>query len=129
MIFVLGRESKVRGTAFYNGELIAELAVRCAGLTLGRRQERVFRNRYGANIYEDILHLRAARDIPEESACLVAARQVAGEVLGRTAAYFRAPEKERQGLDEAIGRLPEVSPSPILPAPALDFKTERTAIG
>ncbi len=117
LIFVLGRESKVRGTAFYNGELIAELAVRCVGLTLERRQERVFQNRYGADIYEDILHLRAAREVPEESACLLAARHVAGEVLGRTAACLRAPEKERRGLDEAIKRLSEVSPSPMLATP------------
>ena len=129
MIFVLGRESEVRGTSFYNGELIAELAVRCAGLTLDRRQERVFRNRYGADIYEDILHFRAAREIPEESACLVAARHVARQVLGRTAATFRAPEKERQGLDEAIRRLSEVSPSPPLAASSLDFNIQRKAIG
>lgn len=119
MIFVLGRESKVRGTAFYNGELTAELAVRCAGLKLERRQERVYQNRYGANIYEDILHFRGAREIPGERDCLVTARHVAGEVLGRTAACFRAPEKERQGLAEAIDQLSEVSPSPLLAAPTL----------
>ena len=123
LIFVLGRESKVRGTAFYNGELIAELAVRCAGLKLERRQERVFRNRYGADIHEDILHLRTAREIPGERECLETARHVAGEVLGRTAACFRAPEKERQGLDEAIEQLSEVSPSPMLAVPTLGAPT------
>ena len=128
LIFVLGRESRVRGTAFYNGELIAELAVGCAGLTLERRQERVFQNRYGANIYEDILHFRSGRKIPEERGCLVAARHVAGEVLGQTAASFRAPERERQGLDEAIKRLSEVSPSPVLAVPSLVVQAGMTVI-
>ena len=57
IIIVLGRESNVRKTRFYNGEIIAKLAVNCAGLKLESRQERVFRNRFGDLIYEDILHL------------------------------------------------------------------------
>lgn len=58
-------------------------------------------NRYGPDVYEDILHFRATREIPEAGACLAAARHVAGEVLGHTAVGFRAPEKERRGLYKA----------------------------
>ena len=57
IIFVVGRESNVRKTVFYNGEIVAELAVRCAGFSLTARQERVFQNRFGEMIHEDILHL------------------------------------------------------------------------
>ena len=124
LVFVLGRESVVRGTAFYNGELIAELAVRSVGLALERRQERVFRNRYGTSIYEDILHFRAAREIPDKPACLVLARQVAREVLVQTATGCRAPKKERVGLNDAIMRIHDVSPSPILATPALAAKLD-----
>ena len=46
-ILVLGRESTVRGVRFFNGELVAELAVRAVAMRMERRQERVFRNRTG----------------------------------------------------------------------------------
>ena len=112
LILVLGRESKVRGTRIFNGELVAELAVSGAGLTLERRQERVFRNRYGTDIYEDILHFRPTASSPSKDDSLIAARRVAGQVL--TASRPHAPRRERPGVDDALARLTAVEPSPIL---------------
>ena len=60
LILVLGRESSVRGVRFFNGELVAELAVRGVGLEFERRQERVFRNRYGGRHLRG--HPACARD-------------------------------------------------------------------
>ena len=57
IIIVVGRESNVRKTRFFNGEIVARLAVRSAGYRLQARQERVFQNRFGEMIFEDILHL------------------------------------------------------------------------
>ena len=114
VILVLGRESMVRGTRFYNGELVAEVAVRGVGLKIEMRQERVFRNRYGADIYEDIIHFRAADEIPDREFSLAAARRIAGQVLSVSRSF--APSEERRGLDEAMARLDRTSPSP-LPAP------------
>jgi DNA modification methylase len=54
-IFVVGRESMVRGISFENGELVASLAKIC-GFNVVLRQERSFLNRFGQRIYEDILH-------------------------------------------------------------------------
>ena len=113
-ILVVGRESMVRGIRFFNGELIAELAVRAVGLRLERRQERVFRNRYGKAIYEDILHLRSTDDVPDERGTLPIARQIAHEVLSATRAANGHTEKPL--LDDALARVYSVSPSPILPA-------------
>ena len=56
LIVIVGRESDVRKTRFFNGEIIAALATRCVGFQLILRQERVFMNRFGEKIYEDILH-------------------------------------------------------------------------
>ncbi len=114
LILVLGRESSVRGTRFFNGELVAELAVRGMGLAIERRQERVFRNRYGADIYEDILHIHTTNEVPDEDSSLTAARRIAGQVLSATRSLV--PPGERPGLEDAIARLDEVSPSP-MPAP------------
>ena len=114
LILVLGRESSVRGTRFLNGELVAELAVSGAGLVIERRQERVFRNRFGANIYEDILHFRTTGEIRDQEDALIAARQTAKHVLA--ASRPLTPQKERSGLEDALARIGEVSPSP-MPAP------------
>lgn len=56
VIFVVGRESRVRGVPFYNGSIIASIA-EAVGFELITRQERVFINRFGQSIFEDILHL------------------------------------------------------------------------
>ena len=113
LILVLGRESLVRRARFFNGALVAELAVQCVGLEIERRQERVFRNRYGADIYEDILHFRAASEIPDVETSMTAARRIAAQVLSATRPV--APPAERAGIDDAIARIDTVSPSPIAP--------------
>ena len=109
LILVLGRESTVRGTRFLNGELVAELAVDGLRLELERRQERVFRNRFGTNIFEDILHMRVRGEYSDEDDALKSARRVARRVLS-TARPF-VPPKERAGLDEALGRVDDVPAS------------------
>jgi hypothetical protein len=81
-IFVVGRVSNVRGTPFYNGAIIASLATACAGLRLVCRQERVFTNRFGERIYEDILHL-----VPSAADSLdpgIVARDVLEDALRRS---------------------------------------------
>lgn len=115
LVLVLGRESSVRGTRFFNGELVAELAVSGVGLVMERRQERVFRNRFGANIYEDILHFRTTGEIMDQEDALAAARQTAGQVLA--ASRPLTPQKERSGLEDALARITQASPSP-MPPPA-----------
>ncbi len=117
LILVLGRESSVRGVRFFNGELVTELAVGSVGMMIERRQERVFRNRYGIDIYEDILHLRPTGEVPDEESSLMVARDVAGQAL--SAARPLAPPRERLGLEDAMARLDIVSPSPILGRSAL----------
>jgi SAM-dependent methyltransferase len=56
-VFVVGRSSKVRGISFFNAELIAATAVMGANFELRSKRERVFTNRFGERIYEDIMVL------------------------------------------------------------------------
>ena len=111
-IVVIGRESMVCGVRFFNGELIAELAVRAVGLILERRQERVFRNRFGQPIYEDILHLRSTGDVPEQPPTLVAARRIANELL--SASRHSVDDTANGMIEDALARTPAVCPSPML---------------
>lgn len=57
IILVVGRESNVRKTRFLNSEIVTQLAATCCRFSLALRQERVFTNKFGNAIWEDILHL------------------------------------------------------------------------
>lgn len=121
LILVLGRESSVCGTRFFNGELVAELAVHGVGLVLERRQERMFQNRYGTAIYEDILHFRTTGEIPDEVFSLNAARSIARQVLSSTRRLTL--HAEHSGLDDALARIDEILPSPMLTPETLSLGT------
>ena len=108
IIVVVGRESNVRKTVFFNGEIVAGVAVRCAGLCFSSRQERVFQNRFGESIVEDILHFTLQ---PLAARSPTRAYDLAREVL--TAALERVPAESESDLRSAIDRIAEVTPSPI----------------
>ena len=107
VIVVIGRESNVRKTRFFNGEIVARLAVRSAGYHLQARQQRVFQNRFGEVIFEDILHLAPK---PPNTA-LTPPEEIAREAL--TAARSRAATESLSDLDSAIEQISSVKPSPI----------------
>ena len=109
-ILVVGRESNVKKTPFYNGRILRRLAVECLGLGVLLEQERVFQNRFGQDIYEDILHIELRPiDRPDWSDW---ARALATEVLEE--AGKRAPEESLEDLRNAIERVACVDPSPLL---------------
>jgi len=106
IIFVVGRESNVRKTAFFNGDIVAQLGVRCASLRTECRQERVFTNRFGTRIYEDIIHFR-----PGDGHTSEPPSRVAEEIL--CAALARSPEESQLDLRDAIARVSDIVPSPL----------------
>ncbi len=111
IIFVVGRESVIRGTAFFNGEIVAEIANRSLGCGMNLRQERVFLNRYGQNIYEDILHFRSPGKLYEVERFLDRAREVARRSLEM--AYSTAPAEAKGDIKSALANIDDVSPSPL----------------
>jgi hypothetical protein len=111
MIFVVGRESNVRGVSFHNGELVARLAVEALGMNILLRQERVFTNRFGQRIYEDIVHL-TKNAVPAKGYEL-AVREIARDTLLRALVPNQAPEVAAN-LKEAIEKGDAVMPSPLL---------------
>lgn len=110
IIFVVGRESNVRGTKFLNGELVYQLGVLSCGLALVTRQERVFQNRYGAFIHEDILHFQNTKSTVND---LANARYIAQNALQNALAY--APSTEAlEEIKQALLNIDNVKLSPIL---------------
>lgn len=110
ILFVVGRESNVRKTSFYNSDIIETLATDCIGLSCPLRQERVFTNRFGLRIYEDILHLIKTRNAGRRSAA--SPRRVAYYAL--KSALNRAPCDAKPDLIAAMDLADSVQESPIL---------------
>jgi SAM-dependent methyltransferase len=113
LIMVLGRESKVRGTAFGNSEIVASIIECCGAFAKPKSHERVFINRYGQPIYEDILVTRRI-GLPDESG---QARNVARTSL--LAALRDQTNDVRANIEEAINQINLVRPSPLFNKTAL----------
>lgn len=109
IIFVVGRESRVRGVPFYNGRIVGLLGGECAGFELRMRQERVFKNKFGELIYEDILHFTNPPTAHDNA--LSKARDVARQIL--ETALESASNDVSADLQDALARLTDVEPSPV----------------
>lgn len=106
LVVVVGRESNVRKTRFYNGQIVAALGARCVGLTPRIRQERVFKNKFGAMIHEDILHFGN-----EGGNAVDSPLDVAGAAL--VAAMDDAPDESKKDLEAALAGAGAVRRSPV----------------
>ena len=112
IILVVGRESNVLSTAFGNSELTYGLACGVHGLPLILKQQRVFKNKYGQMIYEDILHFQNSKtgnksmtDLLEQS------RLVAVKLLKEKYDDFDSTNKNYPLLIAAIRNAHTVMPS------------------
>jgi len=64
IVFVVGRESNIHKTAFFNGAILRRLAEEVVDIRTSLQQERQFQNKFGNIIKEDILHF-----LPEYTTC------------------------------------------------------------
>lgn len=87
MVYVVGRESNVLGYSFCNSELIYNIGVEIFNLHFLLRQERVFKNRFGQMIYEDILHFENSKEkiFLDDLAIVEMARVIATRMLSEKA--------------------------------------------
>jgi methylase of polypeptide subunit release factors len=113
VILVVGRESNVEKTPVFNSELVASLSTACTDFRVGFQQERVFQNRFGQNIYEDLLHLvlRRRTDSYDRDETVAGARLVGRDALVELRRLVR-PDRACL-LQEAIDGAGEVQPSPL----------------
>lgn len=112
LIYVVGRESNVLGYSFCNSQLIYEIATEIFELPFLLRQERVFKNRFGQLIYEDILHFEnyKSSDILSVESIEKAARTVAVRMLSEKAQTYMDSENVKQ-IFEAIERAENIKKS------------------
>jgi len=116
-ILVIGRESNVRKTAFFNTSILKQLAASLS-LSVLLEQERSFTNRFGQLIREDILHLKLRPCSMTKLEVLAPAREVARSELA--SARGRAPSDVLKDFDDVLSRIEEVEPSPLV-APETTF--------
>jgi hypothetical protein len=108
LIMVVGHESNVRGIAFSNSAIIRQLADSLGCFCLEGERHRVFVNRFGKSIREDILMMSTGGSPPIGGA----ARQIAR--LHLEDALRRADGEPRQDILSALSGIPTIPPSPIL---------------
>ncbi|HET6432972.1 DNA methyltransferase [Dyella sp.] len=109
VVFVVGRQSSVLGCSFRNSHLIESLMRKSAGYQVLQTEERVFSNRYGQDIYEDVI---IARRVGCNPIALDCARLLGQQALAT--ALDGAPEKSEEALQAAITGIKKVQPSPLL---------------
>lgn len=110
IIFIVGRESNVRKTPFKNAELIKSVAEIC-GFNMVGEQPRVFLNKFGASIFEEIMKF----EIDENSNIgnfVEDARNI-GQIALK-GAFTRCTQEVKNEIKEAIEKSNNIDASPIL---------------
>ncbi len=107
-IVIVGRESRVRGVPFKNGDIIRQLASTGNLLHVESSHERKYTNRFGTKIIEDILVLRK-----QTSAARSTVGRTVAELALRNALQFAAGDV-RANIEEALAGLNTISESPVM---------------
>ena len=112
MIYVVGRESNVLGYSFCNSELIYNIATEIFELPFLLRQERVFKNRFGQMIFEDILHFENDKKnlLLDDEVIVERARSIATRML-KEKADMMPESKNIEFVFEAIDKAEKVNKS------------------
>ncbi len=110
-VLVVGYESKVLGATLYNADIVEELARQSGVFTISLRQRRMFTNRFGEAIREDIINLeRNSYGSYLHGPCKVG-RAVAMRAL--TNAVKSVPDTNIKLLKDAIKQIEQINGTPI----------------
>lgn len=110
-ILVVGFESKVLGTPFHNADIVEQLAVQSGAFDVKLRQKRVFTNRFGDTIREDILNLRRASYTADSELAIKVGRSVAREALAATSTTVS--DGNRHLLTDAMRQIDRINGTPV----------------
>lgn len=126
-IIIVGHESKVLGTPLYNADIVQKLAVQSGLFDLVLRQKRMFVNRFGDAIREDILNLRREFYTSISNTALTLGRKVASEALW--AAANAGSNGNSQLLEDAISRVAEINGTSVFNSSCYtDYQTREDVI-
>jgi hypothetical protein len=109
IILVVGRESAVLGVSWKNSEIVRRLAEESGYFKCGLVQERKFTNKFGATIYEDLLHLTPIKKAG--GGIRKFAEAIAQDVFG--VAIKAADKKTAPLLEKAAEKIPDLGGTPV----------------
>lgn len=112
LVWVVGRESNVRGVAICNSQIAFDVAMRLPGLCFERRLERKFRSRYGALVYEDILIFKRVMEAGEPADVAHFGREVGVNFLNDLLSTMEASIASE--VQEARDSAAKIMPSPFM---------------
>ena len=107
-VVVVGRESRIRGVPFRNGNIILQLANAGELLHIEASHERKYTNRFGTTIFEDILVLRKRATAKRSNV----GRTIAEDAL--KCALSSATGDIRTDIEETLVELHSIVESPVL---------------
>lgn len=108
LVIVVGRESNVRKIPFYNSQIITEIIEGIGGFNILTTNERQFGNKFGQQITEDII---VAKKNISHSPVIGCSKNVARHHLLQ--ARKDSPIESLNDINNALGKLDEIFPSPI----------------
>jgi len=97
-VLIVGHESKVLGTPFYNADIVEHIALQSERFDILPRQKRLFTNRYGEVIREDVLKLRRKSGSSVQN---LAAK--IGRICSACSPYFGITKCSRKEPDTSFG--------------------------
>lgn len=110
-VLVVGYESKVLGVPFYNADMVEELAMRSKAFEVSLRQQRVFNNRFGEPIREDIINLQRGTHTVNTELPLIVGRSVARKAF--TAASGVVADGNQNLLEDAMRHIDQITGTPL----------------
>jgi len=126
-VLVVGYESRVLGTPFYNADIVEQLAMRSGAFAMLLRQKRVFTNRFGEAIREDILNLQRASYTGNSEIPGIVGRAVARESLA--AASKVVLDGNRSLLTDALDKVSEIDGTPVFNSASYsDYQTRESVM-
>jgi len=110
-VLIVGYESTVLGAAFHNADMIQRIAVDSGLFELRLRQKRVFSNRFGQAIREDILNLQKTNSYGSALEPAWIGRAVARDALEN--ALSSVPAKNKDTLEAALASVENLEGTPL----------------
>jgi DNA modification methylase len=110
-VFIIGYESKVLGVPFYNADIVEKIFHELEMFDLNLRQKRIFKNKFGQEIREDILNIskKAYRNGEDLS-------KAVGQKIGLAtleSSITKVSNKNKELLEQAINRARKLDGTPV----------------
>ncbi len=125
-ILIVGHESRVLGAPFYNANIIDQIARTSGFFEIVLRQQRVFVNRFGKAIREEILNLSKVRHLCDETIASTLGRSVARDALNT--AVSLVPKENSTFLAEALERINEIKGTPLFDSSSYRYYQTRDCV-